>query len=68
MCIKCYYFGYLACCSDCSSACLLQEKVKEIMKEKQKKARKEEAREEVTQKRKCSKKNVLDRFRKTSKT
>jgi hypothetical protein len=38
------------------------------MKEKQKKARKEGAREEVAAKRKSSKKNILDRFRKTSKT
>ncbi|CAB3980828.1 probable U3 small nucleolar RNA-associated 7 [Paramuricea clavata] len=45
-----------------------REKVNKIMKEKQKKARKEEAREEVAAKRKSSKKNVLDRFRKTSKT
>ena len=47
---------------------LLQEKVNKIMKEKQKKARKEGAREEVAAKRKSSKKNILDRFRKTSKT
>ena len=45
-----------------------REKVKEIVKEKQKKARKKKIEEDMNKKRKSSKTNVLDRFRKMSKT